>query len=230
MPVVSYDIHPAWERPEFQGVWDGPAWGRVDVLEINQFRPESSSHRPRTQAKLLYGYDTLYGIFRAEDQFVRCVHRRHQDPVYKDSCVEFFVQPHAEGGYFNFEFNCGGTLLASYVTDHQRTDNGFAGFSRLSKADVRDITIYHSHPNIIDPEIRHPLTWFIEFGIPYRLLERYAGPLEINAENSWRGNFYKCADDTSHPHWASWSPVDALNFHLPHCFGVLAFAPRAARP
>ncbi len=225
MTKVSYDIHPASRKPEFNGEWNGQVWGTVDTLEINHFRPESSDHRPLTQARLLYGHDALYGIFRVEDRFVRCVHRRHQDPVYKDSCVELFVQPRAGSGYFNFEFNCGGTLLASYVTDHQRTGNGFAGFMRLTKADVRDIAVFHSQPNIINPEIQEPVTWYLEFGIPYRLLEKYAGPLVIEAGTQWRGNLYKCADETSHPHWASWSPVDALNFHLPHCFGVLAFAP-----
>ena len=39
----------------------------------------------------------------------------------------------------------------------------------------------------------------------------------------WRGNFFKCVEENSHPHWASWSPVDEFNFHLPQCFGVLRF-------
>ena len=225
MTTVSYDIQPASRKPEFHGEWNGRVWGSVDTLEINHFRPESSDHRPRTQAKLLYGHDAFYGIYRVEDRFVRCVHRRHQDPVYKDSCVEFFVQPLIGGGYFNFEFNCGGTLLASYVTNHQRTDNAFAGFTRLTKADVRNITVFHSQPNIINPEVQEPVTWILEFGIPYTLFEKYAGPLVIEAGARWRGNLYKCADETSHPHWAAWSPVDALNFHLPHCFGVFVFAP-----
>lgn len=225
MATASYDICPALKKPEFQGAWNGPAWGKARVLEIGHFRPESSDHHPRTQAKLLYGHDAIYGLYRVEDQFVRCVHRRHQDPVYKDSCVEFFIQPPSGNGYFNFEFNCGGTLLASYVSDPRRTDNGFAGFIRLSKSDVRDITIYHSQPRIIDPEITEPVTWYLEFGIPYRLLEQYSGTVEISAEVPWRGNLYKCADETSHPHWASWSPVDAMNFHLPHCFGAFTFVP-----
>lgn len=225
MTMVSYDIYPVSRKPEFNGEWNGQVWGKAGILEINHFRPESSDHRPRTQAKLLYGHSAIYGIFRVEDRFVRCVHRRHQDPVYKDSCVEFFVQPLTGGGYFNFEFNCGGTLLASYVTDCQRIDNGFVGFTRLTKADVRDITVFHSQPKIINPEVQDPITWVLEFGIPYRLFEKYAGPLEIAAGVRWRGNLYKCADETSHPHWAAWSPVDALNFHLPHCFGVMAFAP-----
>jgi hypothetical protein len=48
-------------------------------------------------------------------------------------------------------------------------------------------------------------------------------PLGPMSSQSWRDNFYKCGDQTSHPHWASWSPVDDLNFHLPRCFGTICF-------
>ncbi|MCD6337129.1 MAG: hypothetical protein J7M01_02720, partial [Candidatus Marinimicrobia bacterium] len=37
------------------------------------------------------------------------------------------------------------------------------------------------------------------------------------------GNLYKCGDKTSHPHWASWSPIDKLNFHQPKHFGEFVF-------
>jgi len=42
---------------------------------------------------------------------------------------------------------------------------------------------------------------------------------------TWRANFYKCADSTSHPHWLTWSPVDhpTPHFHLPAFFGTLEF-------
>ena len=41
-------------------------------------------------------------------------------------------------------------------------------------------------------------------------------------------NFFKCADDSSHPHWASWAPIgEALNFHQPQYFAPLRFAPAA---
>ena len=55
------------------------------------------------------------------------------------------------------------------------------------------------------------------------MLARYSGPLGTLAGRAWRANFYKCGDQTSHPHWAAWSPVDELNFHLPRCFGTIAF-------
>lgn len=223
MTVKTYHICLARQRPEFKGAWDGPVWKRVESLDVSYYRPESSDHRPRTRAKLLYGLEGIYGLFKVDDRYVRCVHRRHQDPVYKDSCVEFFIQPKSGGGYFNFEFNCGGTLLASYVLDPMRTENGFADFVRFNKSDIRQVGIYHSQPKITDPEVRDPLTWYLEFFIPYQLMEKFCGPVDITSDAIWRGNLYKCADDTSHPHWGAWSPVDALNFHLPHCFGEFAF-------
>jgi hypothetical protein len=38
-------------------------------------------------------------------------------------------------------------------------------------------------------------------------------------------NFYKCADQTSHPHWLTWASVDypQPKFHLPEFFGRLVF-------
>ena len=224
----SYPIYPVRHRPNIDGAWDSPVWTDTPFMEISHFRPESSGHHPRTRVKMQYGIEGLYGIFRVDDQYVRSIHRRHQDPVYKDSCVEFFVHPNDKGGYFNFEFNCGGTLLASYVIDPTRMGNGLADCSWLSKEDVRQIKIYHSLPKRTDPEIQEAVTWYLEFYIPFSLLERYTGPLDVKPGVTWRCNFYKCADETSHPHWASWSPVDELNFHLPHCFGELVFMPGKA--
>ena len=229
MTVDSYAIYPVRHRPRFDGAWDGPVWKNTGIMEVAHFRPESSDHHPRTQVKMLYGLEGLYGIFRVDDQYVRCIHRRHQDPVYKDSCVEFFVQPNGKVGYFNFEFNCGGTLLASYVLDPARIGKGLANCFPLSKEDVRQIRIYHSLPKKTDPEIQEAVTWYLEFNIPFSLFERFTGPLDVKSGMIWRGNFYKCADETSHPHWASWSPVDDLNFHLPHCFGKLVFMPHNAK-
>lgn len=223
MALNAYALYPVRSRPQFDGAWDGPFWKKTRIIEISHFRPESSAHRPKTQVKMLYGLEGLYGIFRVQDRYVRSVHRRHQDPVYKDSCVEFFVHPNGKGGYFNFEFNCGGALLASYVINPTRVGNRLADCSRLSKAEVRQLKIYHSMPKMTDPELQEAVTWYLEFFIPFNLLEKYTGPLDVKPGMMWRGNFYKCADETSHPHWASWSPLEDLNFHLPHCFGTLEF-------
>lgn len=209
--------------PSLEDAWESPEWSKSGFIELAHFRPEGSSHRPRTRAKLLYGNDGLYGMFRVEDRYVVCRHTGYMDPVYNDSCVEFFIKPKKDSGYFNFEFNCGGALLASYIVDHTRTDNGFKDFTPLPEEDGAMVEIYHSLPTVVEPEIMEPTTWHLAFFIPYTLLEKFVGPLGSLCGQQWTANFYKCGDNTSHPHWASWSPVTDLNFHLPECFGQIHF-------
>jgi len=36
-----------------------------------------------------------------------------------------------------------------------------------------------------------------------RANEHYVGPLGPLTGQVWRGNFFKCAEDNSHPHWAA---------------------------
>ncbi len=218
-----YTIRYTEIRPEMAGAWTGNVWGRVETLELVHFRCEGSDHRPRTGLKLLYDANGLYGIFRVEDRYVRCTRVEYMAPVYKDSCVEVFLQPKPGGGYFNFEFNCGGTLLSSYIVDHERVPGGFRNFTPLSPGDGQRVEVFHSMPKVVYPEVTSPTIWFLEFFIPFALLEKYAGPFGDPAGQQWRANFYKCGDETSHPHWASWQPVDSLNFHLPECFGTVRF-------
>jgi hypothetical protein len=114
-------------------------------------------------------------------------------------------------------------LRASYIEDPTRSGGGFRSYKPLRKQEGRQVHIYHSLPPRIDPEWDEEITWYLEFYIPYLLIEKYTGPVDFSPGTVWRGNLFKCADQTSHPHWASWSAVDALNFHLPHCFGAIEF-------
>jgi len=221
----EYIVSPTGQEIRLPEQWDGPVWGKVPALDITFYRPEGSNHKPVTQVKLLHSPEGLYVIFQVQDHYVKCVHTQFQDAVYKDSCVEFFVQPTPDRGYFNFELNCGGALLASYIVDPGRNGLGFKEYTPLSSEDRRQIEIYHSMPTVIDPEIKKETTWHVEIFIPFVLLEKYSGPLRPSAEKIWRANFYKCGDDTSHPHWGAWAPVDELNFHLPRCFGKIRFRP-----
>jgi hypothetical protein len=211
--------------PRLEDGWDDPAWAAAEPLEIAHFRPESSDHRPRTRARLAWEEEGLRGLFRVEDRHVRSVHTRFGDPVYQDSCVEICLQPRPGHGYLNFEMNAGGAFLASHVTDHRRTPAGFAAFTKLTEEDGRRVAVRSTLPGVIEPEIDGPVDWQLAFFIPTALLEKFVGPIGPLAGQEWRANLYKCGDRTSHPHWASWSPVDALNFHLPHCFGRLRFQP-----
>jgi hypothetical protein len=202
------------------GALEAVDFSRAEVGRVSNLRPESSAHAPETSFRVLHDGTNLYVRFDVRDRYVRSVQTAYQAPVCTDSCVEFFVQPKAGKGYFNFEVNAGGTLLLYYVEDPARTPQGLAKFTPVAEQWGRLVEIRSSLPRVVDPEIAEPVTWQVRYKVPLAVLEAYVG--EVGRDGAvWRANFYKCGDKTSHPHWLSWSPVSALNFHLPACFGEL---------
>ncbi|MCU0608666.1 MAG: carbohydrate-binding family 9-like protein, partial [Chitinispirillaceae bacterium] len=146
--------------------------------------------------------------------------------VWKDSCVEWFVQPGADTGYFNFEVNCCGTLLVSYNRIMVR-DKARVKYSAPVLPDTgKQIKVFHSLSCPLKKEIIEPVRWIVELGVPLSFFEVFAGPLGKLQGSLWRANFNKCADESSQPHWATWSPVSEKNFHRPEDFGEMTFAGR----
>jgi len=220
---MNYTIRAARDVANLDAGWDSPAWSAAETAEVAHFRPESSDHRPRTRVRLLHEARGIHGLFHVEDRHVRCLRTEYHSEVWKDSCVEFFAEPKPGRGYFNFEFNCGGAFLCSHVVDPTRTPEGFQQFTKVPPELGLRIHARASLPSVVDPEMPGPMTWTLQFFIPFMMFEAYVGPLGSVSGQTWRGNFFKCAEDCSHPHWAAWSAVDELNFHLPRCFGALRF-------
>jgi hypothetical protein len=220
--MMTYRIARATTMPLGES-WNDPAWAAANIAQIDNFRPESSTHRPRVAARFLYDEDGISGIYQVEDQYVRSVRTEYCSEVWKDSCVEFFVQPRPDRGYFNLEMNAGGAHLIWYIEDPTRDANGLKKWTKVPNELGTKIQIRSSLPKVVDPEIAKPITWELSFLLPRTVLEKLVGPLGNPTGQQWRGNFFKCAEDISHPHWASWSPVDEFNFHLPLCFGALNF-------
>jgi hypothetical protein len=221
---MNYMIRTVPQPPALEAEWGAGAWGAAPEGRITNFHARGSDHRPDTRFRVLRDATHLHVQFAVEDRYVRSVQTEYQGPVCTDSCVEFFVQPRADRGYFNFEINAGGTLLLFYIEDSRRTPEGFAKFGPVAAEWGRQVAIWHSLPAVVEPELPGPLSWRVAYRIPVALLEAYTGPLGPLAGQTWRANFYKCGDQTSHPHWGSWAPITALDFHLPDCFGDLVLA------
>jgi hypothetical protein len=195
------------------------------VAPIAHFHSASSDHRPRTTFSMEYDDAGIYIAFNVADQYVLCRRTERQAMVCKDSCVEAFLQPKPDKGYFNFETNCGGAILVFYVTDPRpAVPAGLSAFELVADDLLDLVRIEHSMPASVPVEIATPVEWSLSYFVPNELLERYVGPLEPPSQRRWRGNFFKCADESSHPAWASWNPIGAeLNFHTPQNFGDLIF-------
>jgi hypothetical protein len=220
----TYTVRRAKTTPELQGEWTGPAWRDAEALSISHFHEQSADHRPATHAKAVYDDQGMYLIFDVLDRYVRCVHTGFQSAVWKDSCVEFFVAPASGIGYFNFEFNCGGSLLVSHVTDATRTPTGLKKAAPLTRDQINGLRIWHSLPARIENELTQPTPWTLEAFIPWRIFDSFGTKNRLPAGEIWHANFYKCGDETSHPHWAAWADIASdLNFHQPAYFGAIRF-------
>jgi hypothetical protein len=222
--VPSYTIACAARPPAPESGWSSADWRNVSLVTVAHFHPRSSTHRPLTEAKLLHSGEGLHIHCRVRDRYVRVTNVGFQAQVYKDSCAEFFVCPGGTGGYLNFEVNAGGSLSVSCVEEWTRTSEGFQCFRRLEHKWNDRIPRVHNLPNRIDSEISHPVVWSIQYMIPWSLFVEVTGHGRLTVGEVWTGNFYKCGDETSHPHWAAWSLIgEVLDFHAPERFGRLVF-------
>ena len=221
---MQYHVRCSGKKPSLAGNWDEPAWQSADTIVLRNFVARSSAHRPKVEVKLLWDNRGLYVFFRVHDRYVRCLRTDYQAGVCKDSCAEFFVEPKKNRGYFNFEINCGGTMLLYYL---DYPDRG-TGRNKIKEAVPFSlggtVRIYHSMPKVVYPEVVFEATWKLEYFIPFKLFEHYLGPLGKIAGQAWRANFYKCADECSHPHWESWAPLHGKeSFHVPEYFAPIHF-------
>lgn len=199
--------------------WDKPPWQSIEPFPIDRHVGEKPEHCPKTQVKITYNDAAVYVIFRVEDRYVRAVATEHDGTVWRDSCVEFFFTPGRDvaRGYFNLEMNCGGTMLLHFQEGPGKN------CAHIPASELREIQIAHSLPKIVDPEIQDTVTWTVEYRLPLAILGRYCRVDRPAPGTIWRANFYKCGDQTSHPHWLSWSPIEVRNFHRPENFGLLEF-------
>ncbi len=205
-----------------KGKWDTGLWQDISPVDIDNYMGDKPEHMPKTQAKLAYDNEYIYATFRVEnDIYIKSSYTNHQDPVWQDSCVEFFFTPNTDTttGYYGLEINCGGIML------FYRKSNGATDIDAISQDECKQVDVYHSLPAGIKDEILEPTTWIIEYRIPLSLIKRHKQYQKPAPGVKWKINLFKCADETSHPHWLTWSVIDLPKpmFHAPEFFGTIEF-------
>ncbi len=216
-----YTVNQVKAAPEINAAWDKKFWEKTCVIELRNYMGEKPVHFPRTQVKLRYNKDYIFVIFKVNDRYVKATEKMINGKVWLDSCVEFFFTPGPDTnrGYFNLEANCKGIFLLKYNLKNSE-NSGF-----VSLEDCKKVKISHSLNRNVEKEVAGPMEWSIEYSIPISVLRKYMAVDEPQPGAKWRANFYKCADNTSHPHWLTWAPVNypRPKFHLPEFFGSLEF-------
>lgn len=170
-------------------------------------------YHPLTTFAIAHSDTCIYIDFFVRCNYLRAVNYKNNSDVYQDSCVEFFVAPNGCAPYFNFEFNCIGTIHAAKRMDrHSGT--------LLTDEQLDTVRRFASCGSKPFKELEGMFSWNLVVAIPLELIGvKYTPGKPV----SLRGNFYKCADATSDPHYISWSPIDTPtpDFHRPEFFGEI---------
>lgn len=171
-------------------------------------------YKPKVRFKLAHAKDCLLLSYMVQEKHVRAVYRNTNDPVYKDSCVEFFLSFDTYQ-YYNLEFNCAGTGLIGYGDSDKEKRR------RLSNDLIETVKTIHSIGEKED--VKEETRWELLLNIPFTVFDAHT--INSFAGIRCKGNFYKCGDELPIPHFLSWNRIDhpTPNFHLPQFFGELLF-------
>ncbi|MBE3111460.1 MAG: hypothetical protein IMZ46_13310 [Acidobacteria bacterium] len=212
----SYTILPV-DAEFVPGAADAP-WAAIPSLQIDHYLWLGNGYRPPVEVKLCYSRSSLHVRFRVGERRVRVKYVKFQDPVYKDSCVEFFIDafPESRQGYVNFETNAAGTLLAAFGPDRNNR-------KPLWPEDLSGFDVVSSIGGPCDGEHGGDI-WTLEYKVPLALFLKIYGQ-EVLPGHRATANFYKCGDETEVPHYGAWNPVDtpSPDFHRPEFFGEIVF-------
>lgn len=188
--------------------------GQRDTIEILNWANEYA-YKPITYFNIARSNDSLFIKFSVYGSMLRAIYSNDQDPVYEDSCVDFFCMPVDAERYTNFEFNCIGTCKAS---SRKGRNEDLVPFSPEKMMTIKR---FPSMGRRAFNEMEGMFEWELTVKIPFILMDIDPDHLP----EKLLGNFYKCADGTDSPHYVTWSPVktEKPDFHRPEFFGELYF-------
>lgn len=167
---------------------------------------------PQAVFSIAHRTTSIFVLFQICEKEIRAVNTGINTPVYEDSCVEFFLQLPGEDGYYNFEFNCTGTVLAGYGPGRTRELLPEKIVSQIKRT-----------VKITRGAERTDISWELIAEIPSTVFCKHN--LSTFAGLTCKANFYKCGDELTEPHYLAWNNIqtEEPDFHLPEYFGQLTF-------
>ncbi|OGO91715.1 MAG: hypothetical protein A2Y17_13155 [Clostridiales bacterium GWF2_38_85] len=182
---------------------DSINFDKVNIANIDKF-VWGTAYTPKTYAKLIYVKNKGLALrITCEEKNPKAVYTKFYEPVYKDSCVEMFVT--FDGvSYMNIEMNSNGATLIGF------------GSSRHGRTHIDQL--------IPIPEVKAEKsenTWNAEIFLPEADILKLYPDFKFESGARFKGNFYKCGDETEIEHYGMWSPVgtEKPDFHRPEYFG-----------
>ena len=183
--------------------------------EISEVNWQDYSYKPGVTLFCAYTQKEILLKYCVSEKYICARHTAVNSPVYEDSCVEFFISA-GKGPYYNFEFNCIGTVNTGY--GEQREDR-----TSLKDSVLSTIRTYPSLGNSGFELKEADEPWELMIAIPFSIFKE--NEFFDLSENNFRANFYKCGDKLPVPHFLSWNPIVTKepDFHRSEFFGTVSF-------
>lgn len=183
----------------------------VQYLQTQQLFPlwDSDPEKCHALFKLHYDADNILIEFNIVETFLNAKKRPFNDEVHMDNCVEFFIQFDNDPNYYNFEFNCLGSIKAAYGTD--RHNRSFVTEEQLKKIEQGlKLTICSDEQNRISWRLSAQLN--ADTFCFSNLQSLHGIGCRVNAT--------KCGDSLPQPHFLSWVKIETPepDFHRPEYF------------
>ncbi|BAU55545.1 carbohydrate-binding family 9-like protein [Mucilaginibacter gotjawali] len=174
----------------------------------------NSGYKPNVSFAIAYTSESILLKYFVTEKYTTAVYHEINDPVFEDTCVEFFIAFGDDKNYYNLEFNRLGTPLVGYGPGKQDR-------TLLQNASISQIKSLGKMAS--EPDAEGHIEWELALCIPLSLfVHHHINPL---TDSIGRVNFFKCGDNLPEPHFLSWSSVDSPlpDFHLPEFFGTIQF-------
>jgi len=177
------------------------------TFEIKNF-PWKDKYRatPKTFITLSYDDEGINVHFVSYETSLRATETEHNTSVHKDSCMEIFMQYAADTDdrYINIEMNPNGAAYSA-------VSSGRESSQRIEPSDIDTLNI---KTEIFEDR------WEIKLKIKAEYIKKYIPSYKHESGTHMRGNFYKCGDDTDHPHFGCFNNIEWAypDFHRPEFF------------
>ncbi len=173
------------------------------------------NYKPSVTFSLAHSNDSLLIKFKVKEHAIKAEYINTNDPVFKDTCVEFFIALGEEKEYYNFEFNCIGTCLSAFGASKENR-------TFLSEDIINNIK-YQVLLKKDNTSAKSIYKWELTVMIPLNVF-CFHHVISFKGMNCF-ANFYKCGDSLPEPHFLSWNSITSPepNFHLRDFFGKVNF-------
>lgn len=177
--------------------------------------PKEFPSKPQVTFSIAHDGNNILLQYRVHEDEILAAVTEDNGEVWTDSCVEFFLSFDGTH-YYNTEVTCIGKALLGYREAGKHAEHG-------SSEIMKSIKRLPSLGTENRPKEKGDFQWILTLVIPRTAYWKD----EIQSFDNMKatGNFYKCGDNLSTPHFVSWTSIDTPNpsFHQPAFFGELEF-------